>query len=135
MARLRHFFDDYAAALSASEIKGISAAYAEQFVAAGLGFHLSLPNDAQFHAGLAQAAQLYQQIGVDVVEIKNYLEAELGSGFWLVKIEWELLDEDLNTLLTFDNTYLVDAGGGTPQIVFFINHNEHERMREKGLME
>jgi hypothetical protein len=134
MARLRQFFDDYAAALGQADLEGIARAYAEQFMATGPGFRMSMNNDEQFRAGLEQAARFYQQIGVDVVEARNYLEAELGSGFWLTKIEWELLDEDLNTIVTFDNTYMVDAGQGTPKIVLFIAHNEHARMQEKGFM-
>src|SRR5688500_14962827 len=92
MARLRKFFDAYADALSSADIEGIAYAYAEQFMATGPGFRMSMNNDAQFRAGLAQAANFYKQIGVDVIEIKTYLEAELGSNFWLTKIEWELLD-------------------------------------------
>ncbi|MCC6455337.1 MAG: hypothetical protein IT328_10370 [Caldilineaceae bacterium] len=134
MAKLRQFFDDYATALSAADVEGIAGAYADQFMATGPGFRMANKNDEQFRRGLAQAAQFYRQIGVDVIEIKNYLEAELGSGFWLAKIEWELLDEDLNDMLTFDNTYLVEAGDGKPQIVLFIAHNEQQRMQEKGLM-
>jgi hypothetical protein len=134
MARLRKFFDEYAEALGSAAIEALANAYAEQFMATGPGFSMSVENDRQFRAGLAQTARFYRQIGVDAVEVKNYLEAELGSGFWLTKVEWELLDEDLNTLVTFDNTYLVEAGGGEPKIVLFITHNEHERMQEKGLI-
>jgi hypothetical protein len=134
MAHLRKFFDDYATALSASDIDGIAQAYAEQFMATGPGFRMSMNNDAQFRAGLGQAAHFYKQIGVDVIEIKNYLEAELGSNIWLTKIEWELLDEDLNGILTFDNTYLVEARDDEPKILLFIAHNEQQRMQEKGLM-
>src|SRR3954463_13316716 len=134
MARLRKFFDQYAEALSVTEIDAIAQAYAEQFMATGPGFSMSMENNRQFHAGLAQTALFYRQIGVDVVEVKNYLEAELGSGFWLTKVEWELLDEDLNTIVTFDNTYMVEADEGQPKIVLFIAHNEHERMQEKGLL-
>ncbi len=132
MARLREFFDDYATALSDADIEGIVWAYAEQFMATGPGLRMSMTNDAQFSARLAQFAQFYRQIGVDVVEAKNYLEADLGSGFWLTKIEWELLDEDLNTLLTFDNTYMVEAGNDEPKIILVIAHNEQQRMQEKG---
>jgi hypothetical protein len=134
MARLRKFFDQYAEALSSADIAGIAHAYAEQFMASGPGFRLAMNNDEKFKAGLAQAADFYKQIGVDIIEVKTYLEAELGSNFWLTKIEWELLDEDLNSMLTFDNTYMVDVGDGEPKIVFFIGHNEHERMQAKGLM-
>jgi hypothetical protein len=135
MARLRQFFDDYAAALSQAAIEEIASAYAEQFMATGPGLRLSMNNDKQFRAGLAQAAQRYKRIGVDVVEVKNYLEAELGEGFWLTKVEWELLDEDLNTIMTFDNTYMVEAADDAPKILLFISHNEHERMQEKGLLD
>lgn len=134
MARLRHFFDDYAQALSDADTEGIAAAYAAQFMATGPGFSMSMNNDAHFRAGLDQSAKFYQQIGVDAIELKTYLEAELGTGFWLVKIEWELLDENLNTLLTFDNTYMVEAGRGEPHIVLYIAHNEHQRMQEKGFI-
>jgi hypothetical protein len=134
MARLRKFFDQYADALSASNVEGIAQAYAEQFMATGPGFRMSMNNDAQFRAGLGQAAQFYKQIGVDVIEAKNYLEAELGSNFWLTKIEWELLDKDLNGILTFDNTYMVEVRGDEPKIILFITHNEQQRMQEKGLM-
>jgi hypothetical protein len=134
MARLRQFFDDYATALSSADVEGIAEAYAEQFMATGPGFYVANQNDEQFRQGLAQAAQFYRQIGVDAIEIKNYLEADLGSSFWLTKIEWELLDEDLNTMLTFDNTYLVEAGDDKPKIVLFIAHNEQQRMQEKGIM-
>ena len=139
MAQLRQFFEDYAEALGQADIEGIADAYAEQFMATGPGFRLSMNNDAQFRAGLMQTARFYKQIGVDVAEVKNYLEAELGSGFWLTKVEWELLDEDLNTLVTYDNTYMVDAGSGTgdglPKIVLYIMHNEHERMQDMGLID
>ena len=134
MARLRNFFDDYAQALSDADTEGLTEAYAEQFMATGPGFSISMNNDAQFRAALAQTAKFYRQIGVDAIELKNYLEAELGSGFWLTKIEWELLDEDLNTLLTFDNTYMVEAGEDEPKIILFIAHNEHERMQQKGFI-
>jgi hypothetical protein len=133
MARLRKFFDEYAEALSSADIEGIAEAYAEQFMTSGPGFRMCMNNDEKFQTGLAQAANFYKQIGVDVIEIKTYLEAELGSNFWLTKIEWELMDEDLNSMLTFDNTYMVNAGDGEPKIVFFIGHNEQERMQAKGL--
>jgi hypothetical protein len=134
MARLRKFFDEYATALSGADIEGIAEAYAEQFMATSPGLRMSMNNDQEFRAGLTQAAQFYKQIGVDVIELKNYLEAELGSGFWLTKIEWELLDEDLNTILTFDNTYFVEAGEDKPKIVLFVAHNEQQKMQEKGLI-
>src|SRR5215204_1248981 len=134
MARLRHFFDDYAAALTAANRGGIAKAFADQFMATGPDFRKSMSNDEQFRAGLAQSAKFYKQIGVDVVEVKNYLEADLGTGFWLTKIEWELLDEDLNTIITFDNTYLVEAASDKPKIVLFIAHNEQQRMQEMGLL-
>src|SRR5690554_4799148 len=133
MARLRQFFDDYADALSAADIEGIAAAYADQFMATGPGFRMANKNDEQFRKGLEQAAQFYKQIGVDAIDINNYLEAELGSNFWLTKIEWELLDEDLNGILTFDNTYLVEAKNNQPKIILFIAHNEQQRMQEMGL--
>jgi Zn-dependent peptidase ImmA (M78 family) len=134
MAQLRTFFDSYATALTDANIERIANAFADHFIASGAGFRKSMANDEQFRAGLAQAANFYKQIGVDVVEVKNYLEAELGTGYWLTKVEWELLDEDLNTIITFDNSYLVEAISGKPQIVFFIAHNEQERMRAAGLL-
>lgn len=134
MARLRTFFDAYADALTTANLDGIASAYAEQFMVTGPGFQLPLANDAQFRGGLEQAANFYRQIGVDVIEVKNYLEAELGTGYWLTKVEWELLDADLNTILSFDTTYFVEAGSKGPKIVLFINHNEQQRMKEKGLM-
>lgn len=134
MAQLRQFFEQYAEALGQAEIPTIASAYAEQFMATGPGYRKSLDNDERFRAGLEQATGFYKEIGVDVVEIKNYLEAELGSGFWLTKIEWELLDEDLNTIALFDYTYLVDANGGEPKIILLIAHNEQQRMPEKGLI-
>jgi hypothetical protein len=45
-----------------------------------------------------------------------------------------LLDEDLNGILTFDNTYLVEGGNDEPKIVLFIAHNEQQRMQEMGLL-
>lgn len=135
MAQLRQFFDAYAEALGQGNIDGIAAAYAEQFMATGPGLHRSMSNDDAFRAGLAQTIQLYQQIGVDIVEVKTYLEAELGTGYWLTKVEWELLDKDLNTLVTFDNTYMVEAGTDAEQgakIVLFIAHNETARLQAMG---
>lgn len=135
MAQLRQFFDDYAEALGSANLDDIADAYAEQFMATGPGLRTSMGNDEQFRTKLAQTAQFYKRIGVDVVEVKNYLEAELGSGFWLTKVEWELLDEDLNTLVTFDSTYVVDTSGSLGKIVLYITHNEHERMQDMGLID
>lgn len=134
MARLRQFFDAYAEALTQANVRNIVAAYAPQFMATGPGFSMSMNNDEQYRTGVEQAVKFYQQIGVDVAEVKNYLEADLGSGIWLTKVEWELLDEDLNTIVTFDYTYLVEAGDNAPKIVLFIAHNEYQRMQELGLL-
>jgi hypothetical protein len=138
MARLRQFFDAYADALNQADIEGMARAYAEQFMTAGPNARASMNNDQNFRAALAESVALYKQIGVDVVEVKNYLEAELGSGFWLTKIEWELLDEDLNTIVVFDNTYIVEIEGkeeeDAPLILLSVAHNEHQRMEEKGLL-
>jgi hypothetical protein len=135
MARLRQFFDDYATALGEADVESLAAAYAEHFMATGPGFRMGMDNDEQFRAGLARSVQFYKRIGMDVVEVKTYLEAELGAGFWLTKVEWELLDEDLNTLVTYDNTYMVEATGDGAKILLFINHNEHERMQDMGLLD
>jgi hypothetical protein len=134
MAQLRTFFDTYADALTQKDTERVAALFAKEFMATGMGATHSTRNDASLRAQLAQDAQRYRQIGVDAVEVKNYLEAELGSGFWLTKVEWELLDEDLNTLAIFDSTYLVDAGGDAPKIVFVIEHNQHERLQDAGLV-
>jgi hypothetical protein len=133
MAHLRQFFDEYADALGQADIARMADAYAEAFMTTGPGFRMGMENDANFYAKLVQRARFYKQIGVDVVEVKNYLEAELGAGFWLTKVEWELLDEDLNTLVTFDNTYMVDASGDAPKIILAIAHNEEARMDAQGL--
>lgn len=134
MAQLRTFFDAYADALTQKDTERVAALFAEEFMATGVGAPRSLRNDTSWRDQLAQDAQRYRQIGVDVVEVKNYLEAEIGSGFWLTKVEWELLDEDLNTLAIFDSTYLVDAGGDAPKIVFVIDHNRNERLQDAGLV-
>lgn len=139
MAQLRQFFEEYATALSSSDIEAIAGAYADQFIATGPGFRTTGQNDNQFRHGLRQAAHFYRQTGMRAIAIKNYLEAELGSNFWLVKIEWKLVGEDDSEIVTFDNTYFVENAdpedvNSKPQIILFVAHNEQQRMQEKGLI-
>ena len=134
MEHLRVFFDQYAAALSAADAQTIAAAYADQFLAAGPGFHHCMQNDAHFLASLESAGRRYRRIGMHIIAPRAYTETPLDRELTLIRIEWQLLRADGSELVSFAVTYVVQAVDGAPKIIFSIAHNEQQRMREKGLI-
>lgn len=130
MSDTREFFARYAAALSTSNIDDITKYYNSSFIMSSAFGTLSVDNDDKFRSNLEHSSGFYKQIGMESMDIAKYKESMLDASHTLVQIEWLMRRKDSHTSVYFDVTYVVSKD----LILFFIAHNEQERLKEAGLI-
>lgn len=131
MMDLKSFFQTLEIALSTSDIKGIANAYAEKFLLCTNESSEVVVTDEKF---LQQAADFYHRIGVRSTCLRALEETVLDDTHTLANVTWEYVGADGTKIIDFDVTYVLQEKHGSPKIVFFVAHNERERLREKGLL-
>jgi hypothetical protein len=130
MGDTRELFDRYAVALSTSNIDELTKCYNSSFIMSSAFGTQSVDNDVKFRSNLEHASGFYKQIGMESMNIAKYKESILDASHTLVQIEWFMRRKDTRTSVHFDVTYVVSKD----LILFFIAHNEQERLKEAGLI-
>lgn len=128
MSDTRELFDRYATSLSTSNIDNLIKYYNSTFIMSSAFGTQSVDNDDKFRSNLEHASSFYKQIGMESMDIAEYKESMLDASHTLVQIEWLMRRKDSHTSVYFDVTYIVSKD----LILFFIAHNEQERLKEAG---
>ena len=132
MDEMQSFFAKYAMALSSGDSKRIAQFYATQFMAESPQGRKALTNGRKFRSMLKIADKYYRKRGLTQMKIAKLMKAELGPNYKVAQVEWLALYADGSEGVRYDVTYVV-ALHPHPAIVFFISHNEHDRLKAKGL--
>jgi hypothetical protein len=132
MDEIQTFFAKYAVALSSGDAKRIAPFYAPKFMMEGQQGRQMLSNNGKFRGMLKAADKYYRKRGLTQLKIAKFSKAELGQNYMITQVEWLALHADGSEGVRYDVTYVV-VMHPHPQIVFFISHNEHDRLKAKGL--
>jgi hypothetical protein len=132
MDEMQSFFAKYAVALSSGDAKRIASFYAPQFMMEGPEGGRPFHNDRKFRAIIKAADKHYRKLGLTQLKIAKFLKADLGQDYKIAQVEWLALRADGSEGLRYDATYVVALQPQT-EIVFFISHNEQDRLKAKGL--
>lgn len=119
-------------ALSAGDVKRIASFYAPQFMMESPHGRRALTNGMKFRSMLKAADKYYRKRGITQIKIAKLLRADLGAAYKIAQVEWRALRTDGTDGIHYDVTYVI-ALHPQPKIVFFISHNEQDRLRAQGL--
>lgn len=129
---MQSFFAKYAMALTSGDVKRIAQFYAPTFTMESPQGRQFIKNGVKFRNMLKTADKYYRRRGLTQLKIAKLMKAELGQYYKIAQVEWLALRADGSEGVRYDVTYVV-ALHPQPAIVFFISHNEAERLRAKGL--
>jgi hypothetical protein len=132
-ADLKAFFTAYADAMSAGDFDRIAARYAPRFMMEAPEGSRALKNNWLFRLVLRMAHRFYSKHGIASLKLADLSTQPLGGDYWLAQVEWRAMFANGKEALRYDVSYVVRTDGG-PVIVFFVSHNERERMKARGLL-
>jgi hypothetical protein len=129
---MQSFFHNYASAVTMGDIARIASFYAPTFMMESPNQRRALKNGRTFKSVLKAAHKFYRSRGLAQFKITKLLKADLGEHYKIAQVEWQALRADGSEAVRYDVTYII-ALYPQPKIVFFISHNERERLRTNGL--
>jgi hypothetical protein len=129
---MQAFFTNYASAVTLGHSKTIASFYAPTFMMESPTERRALKNGFTFKMILKAAHKYYRKRGIMQLKITKLLKADLGDLYKIAQVEWQALRADGSEVLRYDVTYVI-AMHPLPKIVFFISHNEQERLKARGL--
>jgi hypothetical protein len=130
---LKIFFTGYAEKLAKGDIKGISNLYAKRFMMESPESSRGLKNGWLFRFFLKQSFGFYQKRDLTKLVMNRLSVQLLGDTYVLADIEWVVKKRDDTEAVRYDVTYILSRASSL-KIVFFISHNEQQRMKQKGLL-
>ena len=135
--RLRTFFERFERLSAVSDVDGLVAMYAPNFMIAG-------PNGAQvvrpadILRAIPKRKQLLDSAGHRETALIGFEETPLTDRYSLVRVEWRWRFERAGitpTTITLPSRFIVDCGGDVPHIVLYMNNTDVATVaRERGLL-
>jgi hypothetical protein len=132
-AELKPFFSAYADAMSAGDFDRIAACYAPRFMMEAKEGSRTLKNNWLFRVVLRMAHRFYSKHGITSLKLADMSTQPLGGDYWLAQVEWRAMRANGEEAVRYDVSYVVRTDREAV-IVFFVSHNERERMKARGLL-
>jgi hypothetical protein len=132
-AKLKPFFSAYADAMSAGDFDRIAACYAPRFMMEAPEGSRALKNNWLFRAMLRMGRRFYSKHGIARLKLADVSTQPLGDHYWLAQVEWRALRANGDEAVRYDVSYVVRTDREAA-IVFFVSHNEQQRMKARGLL-
>jgi len=133
---LRSFFDRFQALSAASDVEALAAMYAESVTIAGATGALVVKS-ADLRRAIPKRKALLESAGCTDTALVAFEETVLGDRYSLVRAQFRWLFEDSGQrdAITLPASFVVDRGGGSPQIVFYLNERDvFSVLRERGVL-
>ena len=133
---LRSFFDRFQALSAASDVEGLAAMYAESVTIAGANGVLVVKS-TDLRRAIPKRKQLLESAGCTDTALVEFEETALGDRYSLVRAQFRWLFEanGQRDAVTLPASFVVDRGGDSPQIVFYLNeHDVFSVLRERGML-
>ncbi len=138
MSRIAQFFARYEEGANTFAPDLVVSHYTDKFMGADPNGVVSIRNDEAFREAIPQRAEFFRQIGFRSAKVLDIAETPLDERYTMAKVHWEMIFEkepgrplDFRFYITY---FLFDPGTG-PKVVFYISHEDEQKvMREAGLI-
>ncbi len=138
MTKIEEFFQRYEAGANSFDPDLVASQFHESFMAGGPGGVACVQNDSQFRNAIPKREAFFQQLGFKSAKILGLVETPIDECYTNVKVHWHMIFEKragVPLKFTFFVTYFLFDSGTGPRIVFYISHDDEEKvMREAGLI-
>jgi hypothetical protein len=134
--KLKKLFAEFEKAIGARDFKKIGELYADTVISAGPNGIITLSR-AEFLMKARTASEFYRSVGQTSLKIMSFDEIPISDHYSLVKIRWgATFRKTGDTLIAFDDSYVVQKAGQEPTIIMIIAHQDEQKiMKELGLIE
>lgn len=135
MTKIEEFFARYEEGVNSFDPDLVTSEFSDCFIPNGV---VCVQNDGAFRNAIPQRHAFFQQIGFRSAKVLNVTETPLDERYTMAKVYWQMIFEkqpghplDFKFFITY---FLFDIGTG-PKIVFYISHDDEQKvMRDAGLI-
>jgi hypothetical protein len=130
-AKVRSFFDRYAAAFSALDVGGILGHFAFPCQIATETSGYAFADRAAIEADMSGFVKFYADQAFDRAELVKLEYQPLSAAFGLAHVNWRLVAKGDITLVDIQSTYILRVAGETPAIIGILGHDEDGQWKRK----
>jgi len=125
---LKNLFAEFERAIGASDFEKIGELCADSLMAVGPDGVIAR-NKAEFLAGARGASEFYTSVGQTSLAIASMQETDISDRYSLVTVRWAATFRKTgDTLVEFDDSYVVGRIGGEPKIFLLIAHQDERKV-------
>jgi hypothetical protein len=134
---LRAFFERFQSLSAASDVEGLVAMYAGNVMIAGAN-GVQVVSSADMRRVIPIRKQLLESVGCQDTTLVGFEETALTDRYSLVRAQFRWHFKTANgqpATVTLPSGFVVDRGGGSPHIVFYLNERDVVTvLREQGML-
>jgi hypothetical protein len=139
MTRVEQFFARYEEGANSFDADLVISQFTDTFMGADPNGVVCIANDDKFREAIPQRKEFFKQIGFRSANVLDVAETPLDDRYTMAKVHWRMIFEkeagkpqEFKFYITY---FLFDPGTG-PKVVFYISHEDEEKvMRQAGLIE
>ena len=138
MSEIEKFFQRYEEGANTFEPRLVVSQFAPSFMSADPKGAECLRNDTKFRKAIPEREALFRKIGFRSAKILELSETPLDDRYVMAQVKWHMVfEKDVGKPLDFQfyiTYFLYDKGDG-PKVVFYISHDDEEKvMQDAGLI-
>lgn len=138
MNKIDRFFQIYEKGANNFDPDLVTSQFAKQFIGADPNGVLCIANDENFREAIPQRKEFFKQIGFRSAKVLDVAETPLDERYIMAKVHWQMVFEkepgsaqEFKFYITY---FLFDPGTG-PKVVFYISHDDEQKvMSDAGLI-
>ena len=138
MTSIERFFIRYQEGANSFDPEFIASEFTASFMSGTPNGVVCVQNDESLRTAIPERRAFFQKIGFKSARVLNIVEQPLDERYTMAKVQWHMtFEKEPNRPLDFKffiTYFLFDPGSG-PKVVFYISHDDEQKvMQEAGLI-
>ena len=138
MTSIERFFIRYQEGANSFDPELIASEFTASFLSGTPNGVACVQNDESLRKAIPERQAFFQKIGFKSARVLNIVEQPLDERYTMAKVQWHMtFEKEPNRPLDFKffiTYFLFDPGSG-PKVVFYISHDDEQKvMQEAGLI-
>jgi hypothetical protein len=137
MTDVEKFFAQYEKGANSFDADLIASEFTPSFMSADPNGVYCVQNDEAFRQAIPERKNFFDKIGFRTAAVLDIAETRLDERYTMAKVHWHMVFEKDGEAMDFKfyiTYFLFDPGSG-PKIVFYISHDDEQKvMQEAGLI-
>ncbi len=138
MTKIEQFFARYEEGANTFDPDIVVSQFTDSFMGADPNGVMCAANDETFRKAIPQRKEFFTEIGFRSAKVLDIEETPLDDRYTMAKVHWRMIfekEEGHPREFKFYITYFLFDPGTGPKVVFYISHDDEQKiMREAGLI-